>query len=120
MKMRFTANDGDTQSIVEAGIDAFQVMGLTCADPGCPNPGASGNYCLADVYPNNDDGVWDYADDGDCAIDASDLGQLLANYGTTTGMTREDGDVYPPGAGDGAVNASDLGELLAQYDDDCN
>ena len=86
----------------------------------CPNPGTSGNYCLADCYPNTGDGIWDYAVDGDCIVDMSDLGQLLPNYGTTTGMTREDGDVYPPGVGDGAVDMSDLGELLAQYGDDCN
>jgi hypothetical protein len=86
----------------------------------CPNPGTSGNYCAADIYPNNGDGVWNDADDGDCMINSSDLGQLLASYGTASGATREDGDVYPPGAGDGAVNASDLGEVLAQYNDDCN
>jgi hypothetical protein len=87
---------------------------------GCANPGSSGNYCEADVYPNNGDGSWDYADDGDCIVNSSDLGQLLANYGTTSGMTREDGDIYPTGGGDGQVNSSDLGELLAQYNDDCN
>jgi hypothetical protein len=89
-------------------------------EDGCPNPGGSGNYCAADVYPNNGDDVWDFADDGDCIVDASDLGQLLANYGIGSGMTREDGDVYPPGGGDGAVDSSDLGELLAQYGDNCN
>lgn len=87
---------------------------------GCPNAGASGDYCLTDIYPNNDDGVWSYADDGDCQVDLSDLVQLLAKYGLTTGATREDGDVYPPQVGDGAVNIQDLSELLAQYGDDCN
>jgi uncharacterized repeat protein (TIGR02543 family) len=87
---------------------------------GCPTPGFSGNYCMADIYPNNGDGVWDYAVDGDCIIGLSDLGELLPNYGMTSGATREDGDVYPVGAPDGAVGLSDLGELLAQYGDDCN
>jgi hypothetical protein len=87
---------------------------------GCATAGYTGNYCAADVYPNNGDGIWDYLDDGDCAIDISDLGELLPNYGVTSGATREDGDVYPPGVGDGAVDISDLGELLAQYGDDCN
>ena len=73
-----------------------------------------------DIYPNNGDGVWDYADDGDCATDISGLGELLPNYGMTSGATREDGDVYPVGSGDGAVDISDLGEVLAQYDDNCN
>jgi hypothetical protein len=86
----------------------------------CPQPGGSGNYCIVDLYPNNGDGIWDPNDDGDCVIDISDLGEILPNYGTTTGMTREDGDVYPIGAPDGAVDISDLGELLAQYGDNCN
>jgi len=87
---------------------------------GCPNPGGSGDFCTADVYPNNGDGVWNYADDGDCIVDLSDLSQLLGAYGMATGATREDGDIYPPGTGDGAVNLQDLSELLGQYGDDCN
>jgi hypothetical protein len=86
---------------------------------GCPNPGDSGNYCTADVYPNNGDGVWDYAVDGDCVIGLNDLTQLLAHYGMTSGATREDGDVYPDG-GDGLVDLNDLTRLLSQYGDDCN
>jgi hypothetical protein len=86
----------------------------------CPNAGASGNYCDADIYPNDGDGIWNYDEDGDCVIDMSDLGELLSHYGMTSGATREDGDVYPPEAGDGAVGTSDLGELLSQYGDDCN
>ena len=37
-KVRFTANDGDTQSIVEAGIDAFRIFTIKCGpvDP-CEN-----------------------------------------------------------------------------------
>jgi hypothetical protein len=96
-----------------------QIIGVT-SEMACPNPGDSGNYCTADVYPNNGDGVWDPNDDGDCIIDLSDLGELLPNYGATSGMTREDGDVYPVPDGDGAVDISDLGELLAQYGDNCN
>ena len=88
-------------------------------DP-CPQPGGSGNHCEADIYPNSGNGVWDYGSDGDCIVNMSDLGELLPNYGTTSGMTREDGDVYPVPGGDGVVNMSDLGELLAQYGDDCN
>lgn len=87
---------------------------------GCPTPGLSGNYCAADIYPNNGDGVWDYEDDGDCIVNILDLGEMLANYRVPGQWTREDGDVYPVGAGDGEVNILDLGELLAQYRDDCN
>jgi hypothetical protein len=113
-----------------ADIDFFgtpsstdDLEGFFCFSAGagpCPQPGSSGNFCEADVYPNNGDGVWNYADDGDCVIDISDLGALLPNYGITSGLTREDGDVYPAPNGDGAVDISDIGEMLAQYGDDCN
>jgi hypothetical protein len=100
-------------------IDDIEIWGIESSTE-CPNAGGSASYCTADVFPNNGDGIWDSADDGDCVIDISDLGQLLPSYGITSGMTREGGDVYPPGAPDGAVDLSDLGELLAQYGDDCN
>ncbi len=47
--------------------------------------------------------------DGD--VDLSDLAQLLANYGMTSGATYEDGDLD----GDGDVDLADLGALLAAY-----
>ncbi|MBN2445698.1 MAG: choice-of-anchor J domain-containing protein, partial [Phycisphaerae bacterium] len=34
--LRFTANDADTQSVVEAGLDAFLVTSFACTDPGYP------------------------------------------------------------------------------------
>ena len=52
---------------------------------------------------------------GDCNLDGSvdgyDLGKLLANYGTTSGMTWAQGDFNY----DGAVDGYDLGKLLANY-----
>ena len=75
---------------------------------GCPNPGATGNYCTADI-----DGS------GDCMVDLSDLAQLLSNYGITAGATPEQGDIEPEG-GDGDIDLSDLAALLSQYGDDCN
>jgi hypothetical protein len=51
--------------------------------------------------------------DGD--VDLSDLAQLLANYGMTTGATYEDGDLN----GDGDVDLTDLAQLLAQYGATC-
>jgi hypothetical protein len=53
--------------------------------------------------------------DGDGDIDLSDLAQLLAHYGETTGVTPEDGDID----GDGDVDLSDLAGLLAHYGEDC-
>jgi parallel beta-helix repeat protein len=47
--------------------------------------------------------------DGD--VDLSDLAQLLAYYGITTGATYEQGDVD----GDGDVDLADLAALLANY-----
>ena len=73
--------------------------------PGCPNPGASGNYCTADIDGSDD-----------CVVSLADLAQLLGNYGITTGAEHDDGDLDE----DGDVDLSDLAELLGQYGDDCN
>ena len=53
--------------------------------------------------------------DGDNDVDLSDLGALLAGFGTQSGATREQGDLN----GDGAVDLSDLGELLSQFGSSC-
>ena len=52
--------------------------------------------------------------DGD--VDLSDLAQLLAHYGTTSGAVYEDGDLDR----DGDVDLSDLAALLAVYGDTCS
>jgi len=49
--------------------------------------------------------------DSDGDVDLSDLAQLLAHYGMTSGATYEDGDID----GDGDVDLADLAELLAHY-----
>ncbi len=90
MRMRFTVNDGDPQSIVESAIDAFQVLAFVCEDE-----------CFGDL-------------DGDDDIDLADLAQLLAHYGMT-GMTYEDGDLDE----DGDVDLADLAALLAVYGTTC-
>jgi hypothetical protein len=53
--------------------------------------------------------------DGDGEVGLSDLGQLLANYGTPSGVTYEMGDLD----GDGDVDLSDLAALLSVYGTDC-
>lgn len=52
---------------------------------------------------------------GDNVVDLSDLGALLANFGTASGATRENGDLDA----DGDVDLSDLGTLLAAYGAPC-
>jgi hypothetical protein len=59
MKIRFTANDADAQSIVEAGVDGFEISSLDCEDPvNCP---------------------WDF--DGSLSVGIGDLNALLSNWG---------------------------------------
>jgi hypothetical protein len=53
--------------------------------------------------------------DGDGDIDLSDLAQLLAHYGMTSGAEYEDGDLD----GDGDVDLADLAALLAVYGTSC-
>ena len=52
----------------------------------------------------------------DCVINLSDLAQLLAYYGTTSGATPEQGDLD----GDGDIDLSDLAALLAVYGTECD
>ena len=52
---------------------------------------------------------------GDDGIDLSDVAQLLANYGTTSGASYEDGDRDA----DGDVDLSDLSALLSVYGTTC-
>lgn len=52
---------------------------------------------------------------GDGSIDITDLGTLLANFGTASGATKADGDAN----GDGAVDITDLGLVLADFGSTC-
>jgi V8-like Glu-specific endopeptidase len=83
MQVRFTANDADTQSIVEAGIDAFQVIEYICDDE-CPGDfDGDGDVDQADLgHLLAHYGIDDGGDiDGDGDTDQADLGALLAQYG---------------------------------------
>lgn len=62
--------------------------------------------CYADIAPETNDGV----------VGLGDLAALLAGYGTTSGATREDGDMDL----DGDVQLSDLATLLGVYGEECS
>ncbi len=83
------------------------------------------NWSIGDTLglDNDGDNLYDAAD-GDCClgdldsdgdVDLSDLAQLLAGYGTTSGATYEDGDLD----GDEDVDLSDLAALLSVYGTSC-
>jgi hypothetical protein len=92
VKLRFEASDLNAGSVVEAGIDAFQVVAFGCED----------EFCFGDL-------------DGDSDIDLADLAILLAHYGTGSGGEYEDGDLDS----DGDVDLADLAALLAVYGTTC-
>jgi hypothetical protein len=85
MRIRFTANDADTQSIVEAGIDGFSITQMECLDT-----------CPADIDGDGEVGILDFlallgawgpnpghpADiDGDGEVGILDFLSLLAAWG---------------------------------------
>jgi hypothetical protein len=91
VKVRFEASDLGDGSVVEAGIDAFEIAVFGCEED-----------CFGDI-------------DHDGDVDIADLAQLLSNYGTSSGATYEDGDLD----GDGDVELPDLAALLAVYGTTC-
>lgn len=89
VQVRFEASDLASASVVEAGIDAFEVSMFGCR-------------CFGDLDGNN-------------AINLTDLAQLLGHYGMSSGASWEDGDLD----GDGDVDLSDLSALLSLYGTTC-
>jgi len=85
MKIRFTANDDDPQSIVEAGVDGLRVTSLLCGGP-CPadfnGNGSVGAEDLAQLLGAWGDNPGHPADlDGDDDVGAFDLAMLLGAWG---------------------------------------
>ena len=74
----------------------------------CPLPGCG----TSDIEP---------AGGGDCDVDLTDLAVLLGNFGTTSGATKDDGDIEPsPGGVDGDVDLTDLAVMLGDFGTVCS
>ena len=68
------------------------------------------------------DGADMYPAIGDCRVDLSDVGVVLANWTGDVGDCRKarwEGDVYPLDGGDGCVDLGDLGAVLASFGTEC-
>ena len=93
VRVRFTAEDAGSGSIVEAAIDDFVAYVVDCSGT---------TPCPGDL-------------DGDGTIGLGDLSVLLSNFGTVSGAEPEDGDL----TGDGAVDLGDLSALLSVFGTTC-
>jgi hypothetical protein len=95
---------GSCRMIDECGLYGARMFDtwLVFGDPSLRVVGTVPTPCIGDL-------------DGNRIINLADLGILLANYGSTSGMTYTDGDLNC----DGAVNLADLGILLSVYGTTC-
>ena len=108
--------DGST----DAPVHAMHVASMHGAANTRPHLFLGGGFTQAGTELCNAIAQWGCARchgdlDGDNDVDLSDLAQLLAHYGTTSGAAYEDGDLDE----DGDVDLSDLAGLLAVYGTSC-
>lgn len=78
-------------------------------------PGIPDSVTASTLVPSASAPVIPGDTNGDCVVDLSDLGVVLANYGTTSGATLATGDLDA----DGDVDLSDLGIVLAAFGTNC-
>ncbi|MBU0616107.1 MAG: S8 family serine peptidase, partial [Planctomycetes bacterium] len=103
------------------GLDHFAVKdilmntALDLGDPGFDNESGMGRVNAYEAVLAALESACPGDLDGDNDIDLSDLSQLLAHYGTTSGASYEDGDLDH----DGDVDLNDLAGLLAVYGTPC-
>lgn len=91
------------------GVDEQLYMELYDSKEPCPNPGASGQYCRADIVGN------------DCVVGLEDLARLLAAFNTCPGDAGYDGTAnLVQDRPHNCIDLADLAYLLSQYGDDCN
>ncbi|MEM7229297.1 MAG: choice-of-anchor B family protein [Planctomycetota bacterium] len=103
VRLRFTANDADPQSIVEAGVDAVDIVQVECGPAG-PLP------CAADCAPDNGDGTF-----GNNMVNIDDLLAVINNFGQAGGpcdLAPDNGDGT---FGNGIVNIDDVLEVINSF-----
>lgn len=110
--VRFTANDADTQSIVEAGVDGVRLAAVVC-DPS----GVGTSYCMAN--PNSTGSIGTLRGTGSASLAANDLvlvaEQLPSNQFALLIVSRTEG-FAPLGLGNLCV-AGDIGRDLGSLQD---
>jgi hypothetical protein len=132
MKVRFTANDSDPQSINESGVDGFMVIDIECVDTAptgaCCNTDGSCDDGQAQADCENGGGTWQgesslcsgancpqpCAEDivppgGDGQVTISDVNAVIIAYGLPCAGCPE--DIAPPG-GDGQVTIADITAVI--------
>ncbi|MCI0676923.1 MAG: dockerin type I domain-containing protein, partial [Phycisphaerales bacterium] len=72
-----------------------------CADPADPKSVPGGSLCLADIAPENGDGM----------VNVIDLLAVISQWGGGPGSA---GDIAP-GCGDGIVNVTDLLAVISAW-----
>jgi hypothetical protein len=122
MKLRYTANDGEPQSIVEAGVDGFTVLTYACEG----NPDIDG-----DGVANVDDNCPLVHNPGQEDVDGDDLGDVCDNCADVANPGQADGDGDDVGdicdncpavsnTGQADADGDDVGDLCDNCPDDAN
>jgi hypothetical protein len=131
MRIRFTANDGGTQSIVEAGLDAFKVVTFVCEEATTytltVNVTGQGDVVLSPpggTYPAdtsvqltaNGDPGWHFDHwEGDMAGSANPDSIYMNGDKTVTAVFMEDVQCLGDLNGDGFRNVSDFTLFASAY-----